>query len=124
MRQAGVIAAAALVGLEEMRDRLGDDHQNAKAFAKGLAGIRGIRIDADRVVTNIVSFEVDSAWIEPAAFVKACAEHGLRMSRYLGNSPRLRAVTHNGVEAKDIDDALAIVASVLSQARAPVAAAD
>jgi threonine aldolase len=124
MRQAGVIAAAALVGLEEMRDRLADDHRNAKAFAKGLAEIRGIRIDADRVVTNIVSFEVDPAWMEAGAFAKACAESGLRVSRYLGNSPRLRAVTHHGVETKDIDDALAVVASVMSQARAPVAAAD
>jgi threonine aldolase len=124
MRQAGVIAAAALVGLEEMRDRLGDDHRNAKALARGLASIRGIRIDADRVVTNIVSFEVDASWMEPAPFVKACAEQGLRISRYLGNSPRLRAVTHHGIESKDIDDALAVVASVLSQARAPVAAAD
>ena len=124
MRQAGVIAAAALVALEEMRDRLGEDHRNAKALAKGLADIRGVRIDADRVVTNIVSFEVDPAWMDAGAFVKACAEQGLRISRYLGNSPRLRAVTHYGVEAKDIDDALAIVASVLSQARAPVAAAD
>jgi len=124
MRQAGVIAAAALVGLEEMRGRLGDDHRNAKALANGLAGIRGIRIDSDRVVTNIVSFEVDTAWMEPGAFVKACAEHGLRISRYLGNSPRLRAVTHHGVETKDIADALAVVDSVLSHARAPVAAAD
>src|SRR5207245_5830305 len=60
MRQAGVIAAAALVALEEMRGRLGDDHRNAKAFAEGLARIPGIRIDAHRVVTNIVSFEVDA----------------------------------------------------------------
>jgi len=124
MRQAGVIAAAALVGLEEMRERLVDDHRNAKAFAKGLAEIRGIRIDADRVVTNIVSFEIDPAWMEAGAFSKACAENGLRISRYLGNSPRLRAVTHHGIETKDIDDALAVVASVMSQARAPVAAAD
>jgi len=124
MRQAGVIAAAALVGLEEMRDRLVDDHRNAKAFAKGLAEIRGIKIDAERVVTNIVSFEVDPAWMEAGAFSKACAENGLRISRYLGNSPRLRAVTHRGVDTKDIADALAVVASVMSQARAPVAAAD
>ena len=124
MRQAGVIAAAALVGLEEMRDRLVDDHRNAKAFAKGLAEIRGIRIDADSVVTNIVSFEVDPAWMEAGAFVKTCAENGLRISRYLGNSPRLRAVTHHGIETKDIDDALTVVALVMSQARAPVAAAD
>jgi threonine aldolase len=124
MRQAGVIAAAALVGLEEMRERLAEDHRNAKAFAKGLAEIRGIRIDAGRVVTNIVSFEVDPAWMDAGTFQKACVEQSLRISRYLGNSPRLRAVTHHGVEAKDIDDALAVVASVLSQARAPVAAAD
>jgi len=124
MRQAGVIAAAALVGLEEMRDRLVEDHRNAKALAAGLAEIRGIRIDAERVVTNIVSFEVEPRWMEAGAFAKACAEQGLRISRYLGNSPRLRAVTHYGVETKDIDDALAVVAAVLSQARAPVAAAD
>jgi threonine aldolase len=124
MRQAGVIAAAALVGLEEMRGRLGEDHRNAKILAKGLAEIRGIRIDAERVVTNIVSFEVDPAWMDAGAFAKACAEQGLRISRYLGNSPRLRAVTHHGVETKDIEDALTVVAAVLSQARAPVAAAD
>jgi len=124
MRQAGVIAAAALVGLEEMRDRLVEDHRNAKKLAAGLAEIRGIRIDAERVVTNIVSFEVEPSWMEAGAFAKACAEQGLRISRYLGNSPRLRAVTHYGVETKDIDDALAMVAAVLSQARAPVAAAD
>ena len=122
MRQAGVIAAAALVGLEEMRDRLVDDHRNAKAFAKGLAEIDGIRIDADRVITNIVSFEVDPSWMDASAFAKACAEQGLRISRYLGNSPRLRAVTHNGVRTEDIDAAVAVIAAVLSQARAPVAA--
>jgi threonine aldolase len=122
MRQAGVIAAAALVGLEEMRDRLVEDHRNAKAFARGLAEIDGIRIDADRVVTNIVSFEVDPRWMDASTFAKTCAEQGLRVSRYLGNSPRLRAVTHHGVETRDIDDALAVVAAVLSQARAPVPA--
>jgi threonine aldolase len=107
-----------------MRDRLKDDHANAKALATGLAQVQGIRIDASRAVTNIVSFEVDPAWMEAGAFVKACAERGLRVSRYLGNSPRLRAVTHYGIDRMDIDDALAIVAGVLSEARAPVAAAD
>ena len=124
MRQAGVIAAAALVALEEMRERLVDDHRNAKALAQGLTRIRGVRVDADRVVTNIVSFEIDPEWIDAAAFAKSCAERGLRISRYLGNSPRLRAVTHYGIERSDIDDALAIVEEVMSKARTPVAAAD
>jgi len=124
MRQAGVIAAASLVALEEMRDRLVDDHRNAKALAQGLSRIRGVRIDADRVVTNIVSFEIDPEWMDAAAFAKSCAERGLRISRYLGNSPRLRAVTHHGIERLDIEDALAIIEEVMSKARTPVAAAD
>jgi threonine aldolase len=124
MRQAGVIAAAALVALEEMRDRLADDHRNAKAFANGLAEIRGIRVEPDRVVTNIVSFEVDPMWMDAGTFARSCAERGLRISRYLGNSPRLRAVTHHGIEKQDIDEALAVVSAVMSQARAPVAAAN
>jgi len=107
-----------------MRDRLVEDHRNAKALAQGLGRVRGVRIDAERVVTNIVSFEIDPEWMDAGAFVKECAQRGLRLSRYLGNSPRLRAVTHYGVERSDIDEALAIVEEVLSKARTPVAAAD
>ena len=55
--------------------------------------VEGVRIDAAKVVTNIVSFEIDAAWMDAGAFQKACAERGLRFSRYLGTSPRLRAVT-------------------------------
>jgi len=123
MRQAGVIAAAALVGLEEMRDRLSEDQRNARRLADGLAQIAGVRIDAAKVVTNIVSFEIDPAVMEPAAFQKGCAEKGLRISRYLGNSPRLRAVTHVDVTRDDIDAALEIAQSVLVSARAFVGAA-
>jgi threonine aldolase len=107
-----------------MRERLVDDHRNAKAFAEGLARIAGIRIDAGKVVTNIVSFEIDPDAMDAGAFAKSCTERGLRLSRYLGNSPRLRAVTHYGIERNDIDDALAIIESVMSRARTPVAAAD
>ncbi len=123
MRQAGVIAAAALVALEEMRDRLVEDHANAKALANGLARIPGIRIDAAKVVTNIVSFEVDPAAMDTATFQKACAERGLRVSRYLGNSPRLRAVTHNDVTRADVDAAIEIAGAVLSKERSPALSA-
>src|SRR3989475_10830550 len=123
MRQAGVIAAAALVALEEMRDRLVEDHRNAKALAEGLAGIDGGEIDPAKGLTNIVAFGIDAAWMETGAFQKACAERGLRFSRYLGNSPRLRAVTHNDVTAADIDAALEIARAVLSNTRAPALSA-
>jgi threonine aldolase len=82
-----------------------------------------VKIDAEKVVTNIVSFEIDAAWMDAGAFQKACAEQGLRFSRYLGNSPRLRAVTHNDVTAADVDAALEIARAVLSKTRAPALSA-
>jgi threonine aldolase len=124
MRQAGVIAAAALVGLETMRERLVDDHVNARTLADGLAAIRGIKIDPAKVATNIVSFEVDRASMDAGDFQKVCADRGLRISRYLGNSPRLRMVTHANVTRADVDAALSIMSAVLSGKREPVTAAD
>ncbi len=124
MRQAGVVAAAALVGLEKMRERLALDNRNARTLADGLANVRGVRIDAAKVATNIVAFEIDPKWMDAGAFQKACAERGVRLSRYLGNSPRLRAVTHVDVTSEDIDRALGIVRDVLAGTRQPVAAAD
>jgi threonine aldolase len=121
MRQAGVIAAAALVALETMRDRLAEDHANARALAEGLAATPGVRIDPRRVVTNIVSFELDPSGMDPGALQRACGERGLRISRYLGNSPRLRMVTHHDVSRADVDAALAIISEVLAGRRSPVA---
>ena len=123
MRQAGVIAAAALVGLDTMRERLVEDHINARALADGLAAIRGLRIDPAKVVTNIVSFEVDGSAQDAGAFQSACAEHGLRISRYLGNSPRLRMVTYADVSRADVDAALAIMSRVRAGTPRVVAAA-
>jgi hypothetical protein len=62
--------------------------------------------------------------MDAGEFVNASAAEGLRLSRYLGNSPRLRAVTHHGVDSSDIDDALEVIAKVLSLTRTPVGAAD
>ena len=123
MRQAGVIAAAALVGLDTMRERLVEDHVHARALADGLAQIRGIRIDAAKVVTNIVSFELAPSAMDAGDFQKVCAERGLRISRYLGNSPRLRMVTHANVSRGDVDAALMIMSETLSGAPQAVAAA-
>ncbi|MBM4434393.1 MAG: aminotransferase class I/II-fold pyridoxal phosphate-dependent enzyme [Chloroflexi bacterium] len=117
MRQAGVIAAAALVALETMRERLAEDHANARALAEGLAHIPAVRIDPRRVVTNIVSFELDPARMDAGVFQRSCAERGLRISRYLGNSPRLRMVTHNDVTRAEVDAALAVMSAVLSPGR-------
>jgi len=123
MRQAGVIAAAALVSLETMRDRLVEDHVNARALADGLADIRGVRIDPAAVVTNIVALEIDPAVMDAGDFQRACADRGLRLSRYLGSSPRLRMVTHKDVSAGDVQAALAIMSAILSGNRQAVGTA-
>jgi threonine aldolase len=117
MRQAGVIAAAALVAIETMRERLAEDHANARALAEGLAAIPGVRIDPKKIVTNIVQFEIDPAWLDAGAFQRSCAEWGLRISRYFGSSPKLRMVTHNDLTRADVDAALAIASKVLRDAR-------
>ena len=59
MRQAGVLAAAGLVALEKMTDRIIDDHENARTLAEGISNIDGIRINLDRVKTNIIYFSLD-----------------------------------------------------------------
>jgi threonine aldolase len=117
MRQAGVIAAAALVAIETMRDRLAEDHANARTLAEGLAAIPGVRIDPRKIVTNIVQFEIDPGWMDAGTFQRSCAEWGLRISRYFGSSPKLRMVTHNDLTRADVDAALAIVSKVLQSAR-------
>ncbi len=107
MRQAGVLAAAALVALNEMVDRLAEDHAHARLLAEGLANIHGIRLDPARVQTNIVIFEVDPAtgW-DSARLQQALAARGVLLSP-LG--AHLRAVTHYHITRTDIMHALAVI---------------
>jgi threonine aldolase len=69
MRQAGVLAAAGLVALEEGPKRLGVDHENAKRLARGLAAIPGITINVDKVQTNIVIFSLEGSGMQSAEFI-------------------------------------------------------
>jgi threonine aldolase len=111
MRQAGVIAAAALHGLEHHRERLAADHQRAAALAAGLAALAPFRLAAGGVQTNIVMAEIKG--FEAAALVEAAAGHGLR---FLAVGPgRLRFVTHLDLPEDAVERALAILASVLEE---------
>jgi threonine aldolase len=107
MRQAGVLAAAGLVALEETPPRLHEDHANARRLAEGLAQIDGITIDPGDVETNIVVFEVADA----KAFCAALADEGVGMGAV--DARRVRAVTHLDVDASGIERALTAAARVL-----------
>ncbi|MEA3334444.1 MAG: low-specificity L-threonine aldolase [Chloroflexota bacterium] len=113
MRQAGVIAAAGIVALSEMVDRLDDDHANARRLAEGIADLPGITIDPLAVQTNIVIFELDHARLSPEQLAAALAEQEVWLFAIGGN--RLRAVTNYHVDRPDIDRAVAAFTDVLSQ---------
>ena len=112
MRQVGVLAAAAMVALDEMVERLADDHANARRLAEGLANIPGILIDPARIHTNIVIFEVADG--DQVEFIRRLGERGVLASHIHG--AKLRMVTHYGIEQQDIDDALNAVESVAMEA--------
>jgi threonine aldolase len=112
MRQAGIIAAAGIVALEQMIDRLAEDHENAGILAHGLAEIRGIQLDPAKVRSNIVVFDMVSERLAPAQFLSSLADLGLRVSTFGGR--RMRAVTHHGIERPDVDQALSIINNVMS----------
>jgi threonine aldolase len=111
MRQVGVLAAAGIVALETMVDRLDQDHANAKRLARGLNSLPGIVVDPARVQTNIVIFELAPGAPSPTELVKALAARGIRMGAVGGR--RLRAVTHYGINPEDIDCALSAVQEIL-----------
>jgi len=110
MRQAGVIAAAGLVAMDTMIDRLADDHANAKKLAEGLANIDGLRVDPERIQTNIVIFEVDPAMSTVQEFMAALDREGVKVS-YPGEHT-IRMVTHREIDSSEIDDALARISNV------------
>ncbi len=110
MRQVGVVAAAGVVALDHMIDRLAEDHANARTLAEGLAELPGITCDLERVQTNLVYF--DLANMSAPAFTNECARRGL-----LGDSSghhRMRFVTHYGIDAADVQSALKICEEVLA----------
>ena len=113
MRQAGIIAAAGIVALEQMVDRLAEDHANARRLAEGLAEIPGLAIDLDRVQTNIVIFDLVSERLTPAELQARLDERGVKLLAIEGR--RLRAVTHYGIEAKDIEVALGVIREVMGE---------
>jgi len=120
MRQAGVIAAACIVALLKMRDRLVEDHINARALADGLADIPGVVIEPGRVATNIVAFAL-APGISGERFRDGCLTRGLRISSYGGNWRKLRMVTHFGLDRSDVDVALSVISAVMSEVGRPAA---
>ena len=112
MRQAGVLAAAGLVALEKMTDRIIDDHKNARTLAEGISNIEGIRINLERVKTNIIYFSLDHPKVGGALLLEKMAGKNIHFFE-LGPS-WFRLVTHAGVSKDDVDDVVGEFERILS----------
>lgn len=107
MRQAGVIAAAGLVALRTMIDRLAEDHANARRLAEGLVGIRGLSVDLGCVRTNMVLLQVGEHLGTAGEFAAAMKREGVLVLP--AGVQTLRLVTHRHITAQGVDRAVAAI---------------
>ncbi len=114
MRQAGVIAAAGIVALETMIERLAQDHANARRLSEGLADIPGLLHDPSEVQTNILFFRVDPAVGTASQFTRRLADRGVKVKP---SEDRIRMVVHRHVDAAAVDAALLAASETVKEMR-------
>jgi threonine aldolase len=112
MRQAGILAAAGLVALEESPERLHVDHENARLLAEGLAEIPGVKIDPAKVKTNILFFNVSAGGLTAQELSKQLAAHGVLAN--CSGPTTIRMVTHFDVDRAGCERALGVLRNVLA----------
>jgi threonine aldolase len=115
MRQAGVLAAAGIVALSDMTERLAEDHANARRLADGLAQIEALDVNPETVRTNIVYCDIRQDGLPAAELAARLNVQGVRVLAVRNN--RVRAVTHYHITQQDIDYALTVFSREVSAAR-------
>ena len=112
MRQVGIIAAAGIVALETMVDRLAEDHARARRLAAYLAELPGIQCDLEAVQTNMVFFRVTDPRYTCQSFLEALRQHDVRMGE-LGHG-RIRAALHYGISDAALEQVIRAFKAVLA----------
>ena len=110
MRQAGIIAAAGIVCLEDMIERLAEDHANARKLAKGLTGIPGLEVDTSNPETNLVYVQVTEG--DPVELSRKLAAQGILCGK---PERQWRLVTHYGITSSDIDQTINVIESTFKE---------
>ena len=110
MRQIGIIAAAGLIALEESPKNLAQDHINARKLAEGIAALPGVSIDIERVVTNIVIFDISGTGKSANDICSQLKNNGV-LAVGFGNA--IRMVTHCDVSSGDIDNAVEALREII-----------
>lgn len=104
LRQAGIVAAAALYALDHHVERLADDHRHARQFAEGVASLSGLRLDLATVESNLVFFEVDESLGTAEQLARALHSEGVRV--FAVGAQRIRVCTHLDVGAEAVERAI------------------
>ncbi len=113
MRQAGVLAAAGLIALDKHTQRLEEDHANARFLAEGLAQVTGIKLDAAKVQTNIIIFDISGTGMNSADFSRKLGERGVLANGVTAES--MRFVTHLDVDRAGCQRALQAVEAICAK---------
>ena len=112
MRQVGIVAAAGIISLEKMTERLGDDHQHAKKLADGLRGIKGIALDRDTPYTNMVYFNLaEDVPYDEKAICEKISKYGVLVD--WAGPRRFRLVTHYWVDGYAVEKTVQAFGEVL-----------
>lgn len=109
MRQAGILAAAGIVALTQLVDRLSEDHANARYLAEAIANL-GFGIDLSTVETNIVIFDTSARSLDIERFVVDLESQGIKANQF--GATKVRMVTHHGIERADVDYAISILSAL------------
>ena len=113
MRQAGVLAAAGLIAIEEMPKRLHEDHANAKFLAEALTQIQGLKVHPEKVKTNIVIFDISATGMTSGEMLRQLRQQNLMGSSV--NDSTVRLVTHKDVSRLDCERAVTIIDKACKQ---------
>jgi threonine aldolase len=111
MRQAGVLAAAGIVALEKMIDRLAEDHANARYIAEELVKVNGIKINLNTVQTNMVYADISQLKVSVSRLFGLLKEHGVLVSPVPPD--KIRLVTNRHVSKEDAGRAVEIIKKVI-----------
>ncbi len=115
MRQAGVLAAAGLIALEDSPKLLVEDHANAKRLAEGLSELRGVKVDPERAQTNIVIFDIAETGLTTAQFSAEMKSRGVLANGV--NAREMRMVTHYDVNREQIEHTIRAAQEILRHSK-------
>jgi threonine aldolase len=113
MRQAGILAAAGIIALEKMVERLREDHKNARLLGIGLNDLDGLKVDLETVQTNMVNFDLQEVGMDTDQFLPKLAKYNILGSP---RSPaKVRLVTHYGINEENIFTTIEAIKEIVSQ---------